>query len=245
MSADDTVAPERGVVAATDNPPPLPDASHRNVILTLHAVRGAKRGVKITDQWLKTENGVGQDKQASRLLRFLNLVDARKKLRADVVAACSDWEVFRGLLVDRVLSGCERIGLTKTEAECFSAGSWEVFQAALESSPAVASRKSRSQGYIISCFRELADICEMDEDSFQAEVSSFAFSAGSKSTRSLSPREDEDEVRDHECTLQFGTQDAQEMISARISFSRPIRPGDYRRLAQILQAMDVPAEVAR
>ena len=165
MSPDDATAGSDLTLS-----PSFPDASHRNVALALQAVRVADKTAKITDRWLKSEHHVGQDKQALRLIRFLRLIDARKKLTEDVLSKRRDWEAFRKLLIERVRQGSRQIGVEEDRAQGFASGSWDAFQDALLRCAAVASRSDRSRESIVASFQALANVCEMDEHAFEAEV---------------------------------------------------------------------------
>lgn len=234
MSPDDTTA---GSVFTP--PTSMPDASHRNVVLALHAVRVADRTTKITDRWLKSEHHVGQDKQAARLIRFLQLIDTRKKLTEDVLAKRQDWEAFRELLMERVRQACKQIGVEEDRVLRFASGSWDAFQNALLRCAAVASRSDRSQENIIACFQALANVCEMDEHAFETEVASVSARTSDGQCGPSSHKHADHAPTEQELTFPIGRQDRGRIVYARISFSGPMQPGDLRRLAGILQTMDV------
>jgi hypothetical protein len=216
----------------------MPDASYRNVLLALRAVRVAEKAGKITDRWLKSEHGIGQEKQASRLLRFLGFVDRRRRLSDELLAKRHDWAHFRQLVVERVRKRCDQIGVGGDVA--FGAGSWDEFERALRRCRAMANRAERSKESVISCFRALADISEMDEESFQAELEKVS---SSKDGQRKTPSESDPErtVSDKEFSFPIGRHEDGKIVYARLTFSEPMQPGDFRRLAGILEAMDLPA----
>ena len=237
MSLDDTNSGGDVKSSAT-----LPDACHRNVVLALHAVRTAGNKVKITDRWLKSEFAIGQEKQAARLLRFLRLVDSRKKLGALEASDREDWTKFRELLIQRVQEGCRQIGVEPECAAQFGSGSWDAFQDGLAQAPALAARSERSRANVVACFRALANICEMDQGDFEAEITGLS-ARPSGGGSAAGDRKDVDRIlTGPDCSFPIGRQDHGKMVYARIAFSQPMQPGDLRRLAEILQTMDVPAE---
>lgn len=232
MSEDDTKS--RGGVAS---PPPLPDASYRNVLIALHAVRIAEKSLRVTDGWLKTQ-GVGQDKQAARLLRFLGFVDSRRKLSAALLSRRSNWEDFRRLVVERTSEGLQKVG-TPGELD-FGTSSWDAVEDALRQCGAMSDRAERSRASIISCFRALADIADMDEGSFQAELEKLSLT-NSGQTKAAAGTAAGGTVFDRELSFPIGSHADGKLVYARLMFSEPMQPGDLRRLADILTTMDLPA----
>jgi hypothetical protein len=232
MSHDDT---NSGV--AVKAPPSFPDASFRNVVLTLNVIRTTKdTASKITDRWLKTEHGINQDKQSARLIRFLQFVNTRKKFNADDLSKCEDWDDFRELLIARVHRGCEENGIPRDRAANFGLGSWDAFHDALLECDSLASRSDRSKDNIVACFRALADVCEMGKEAFDKEVAKI-----------LSPESDDSNGITNggrtcqEWSFPIGRQEQGNVVYARVSISDDFQPGDFRRLAEILQMMDIPA----
>ena len=219
-----------------DSPIATPDASNRNVILVLYALRNANKSVRITEAWLKSEHGVGQVKQALRVLRFLNLIDARKRPKDDVLAARHDWRQFTRLLRARGTDGCRQLGVADVDAQSFGTGSWSNFDQ-IARSPTLASRSARGREAVIACIRALDEICEMDEEGFLQSV--IKFSANQKSASI--PIENASNGSP-ESSFPIGTEEQGEVVYARITFSRPLKPGYYRRLAELLQAMDKRVE---
>ena len=223
------------ISGSVKSPPSLPDASHRNVVLALHAVRVADRSTKISDRWLKSEHRIGQDKQAARLLRYLFFVDTRRKLTNDLLSKREDWGQFRQLLIRRVQEGCEQNGIESESAAAFGSGSWDAFQDALLQSAALNGRSDRSRGNIVACFRALADVCEMNERSFREEVA-----------RILSPAVEDGATGGtgggacKEWSFPIGRQEQGKVVYARVTISDEVQPGDLRRLAEILKVMDIP-----
>lgn len=214
----------------------IPDASFRNVTLALNAVRMADVSCRLNEGWLKAD-GIGQAKQAARVIRFLDLTDQRKKLKSDVVSARRFWNQFQVLLRERVADGCRHLGLGEAETQSFSDGSWADFERSVLSTQAVAGRTKRGQDAVISCFRAIDQICDMNEETFQETVRKF--SANTTSTA----RPVEDTSKDApETQFPIGTEDDGEIIFAQVSFTRSAKPGYYRRLAQLLLAMDTPVE---
>ena len=223
---EDTIS--RGVKAT----PSLPDASRKNVVLALHAVRVAEKSTKISDRWLKDEHGIGQDKQAARLLRYVSFVDARRKMARDLISQREDWEQFQGLLIQRLQEGCENNGIESDSG--FPEDSWDTFQNALRRSAALNGRSEQSKRNIVACFRALADVCEMTEKSFKEEVAGI-----------LSRASDDTNGRANgacqEWSFPIGRQEQGNVVFARVSISDDFQPGDFRRLAEILQMMDIAA----
>jgi hypothetical protein len=226
---DDTIP--RSVKAA----PSLPDASHRNVVLALHAVRLADKGTKISDRWLKSEHRIGQDKQAARLLRYLSFVDTRRRLTDGLLSKREDWDQFRRLLIQRVREGCEENGIESDGAAAFGSG-WDAFQDALIRSAAFNGRSDRSKSQIVSCFRALADVCEMTEKSFSEEVARVLSPAANDGTNGT-----DSSGACQEWSFPIGRQEQGKIVYARVAISDQVQPGDFRRLAEILKTMDIPA----
>jgi hypothetical protein len=219
------------------DPPSLPDASYRNVLIALHSVRIAEKSLRVTDGWLKTQ-GVGQDKQAARLLRFLGFVDGRRKLTNALQTRRSRWEDFRQLVVERTAEGLKAIGVTGDED--FATRSWDLVEATLRQCAALSGRVERSQDSVISCFRALADISEMDEESFQAELQKVASTNSGQAKATAGPAAG-GTVSDREFSFPIGSHADGKLVYAKLMFSEPMQPGDLRRLADILTTMDVPA----
>ena len=217
---------------------PLPDASRRNVLLALQAVRTAPKASKITDRWLKSEHSIGQDKQATRVLRFLQFIDSRKKLTENVLSKRQNWEQFRQLILEQVRRGCMEIGIDQGNAGKFGAGSWDDFEDQLRRSGPVSSRSERSQDSIVACFRALVDVCEMDEESFSADIESLSPSkSGERET--VGRKDSKADVLDNEISCPIVRHADGQIVYARLTFSEPMQPGDLRRLAEILRTMDI------
>jgi hypothetical protein len=140
------------------------------------------------------------------------------------------------LLVERVRRGCKQNRIDDDGVAEFGSGSWEAFREALTESAALNNRSDRSRGNIVACFRALADVCEMTEQSFREEVARNAPAAHHETEGSANGGGNW-----REWSFPIGREEQGKVVCARVSISDDFRPGDFRRLAEILQMMDIPA----
>jgi hypothetical protein len=150
---------KKGAVSNASANPPLPDASRKNVLLTLDLVRGASRSQKFSQNWLQ-QNGVGQSRQAMRLLRFLGLLDNDHNLALDVVECRAKLLCWQELLLDRVQTACTNAGFTRVVIERLGsrASTWSQLKDALLHSPPVSKLKPNVQNNVLGCLKSLDEV---------------------------------------------------------------------------------------
>jgi hypothetical protein len=155
----DTSSPEQP--SSKRSPILLPDGSPITVFRTLQIVRIAKREDRFSANWLKREHGVGQEKQAMRLLRFLDLLGDDGSLQGDVVDCRGNLHGFEKLLRERVQRGCERAGIPANLSEDLGSQQrrWSKLRDDLLSAAPISSLKSHNvKNNIIGSFKALDEV---------------------------------------------------------------------------------------
>lgn len=238
----------------------LPDASRRNVLSALQVVRTAARHQKFSQRWLKEEHGIGQNRQAMRLLRFLSLVDHHDRLPDDVLDSRANLAAFQVLLVERLRQGCHQAGFSGDEIELLTDpdSTWPIVREVLEASRPVAELTPGVRNNVMGCFKSLDEVLHhlRSDRWLDEEVGSFAkasphpAAAVASPTAAPVPPAAADPSR--EVTVPYGRKQDGTLIYARVVFDGPASADDLfavgrqvQQLASLVLSDDLPAENAR
>jgi hypothetical protein len=92
----------------------LPSASPRNVREVFRVIQRAADDDEFKQGYLHAQ-GIGQFKQALQLVRFLDLLNSVRTLKADVLAARMDPDRLARLLAERLRGACRQTGCSTDE----------------------------------------------------------------------------------------------------------------------------------